>query len=101
MPHSSALRQHGARRAVSGPAGARPFLSRATEQRLAELGDLSGRLDQLIADVSLQVRSHREVDRQIEEAEAIAERLRALFRGSSSIPQQHPPLAQRGGQAIW
>lgn len=95
MPHTSALRQ-GAGRADSGPARRRPTSS-SRDERLAQL---SSRLDVLIRDVGLGANSHRELERQIEEAEAIAAGLRAVFR--SPTRAENPPRWQDGqGRAAW
>jgi hypothetical protein len=86
----------GARRAASGPARGRPTASAADR-----LDSLSMRLDELIRDVRFvpEVRSHREVERRIAEAEDIAGELRAIFRSSAS--PQHAPLKRQGSGAWW
>lgn len=94
MP-TSAHGQPGVGRSVSGPVGRRPNPS--TPEQL--LGRLSSRLDMLIRDVGLRAHSHREVERRIEEAEAIAAGIRGVFRAPSA--PANPPLWQAGGRAAW
>ena len=97
MPRSSSLRAPGAVRTSSGQAsGRRPSLSPADR-----LEELSFRLDELIRDVRLGTRSHREHERHVEEAEAIGAGIRNVFRAPSGAAADRPPLAQRGGKAWW
>ena len=99
MPHTSALPCRAApAAAVSGPAaaGRRPQQISPAER----LERLSSRLDVLIRDVGIGARSHRDVERQIDEAEAIAAGIRAVFRGAA--PAQNPPRWTDGqGKAAW
>lgn len=64
----------------------------------ARLDRLSARLDELTRDVKIGARSHRETERLVDEAEAIASELRAIFRAPTA---QQPPLRQNGGRAWW
>lgn len=92
---------HGAaaRIAVSGPAAARRRPSSPTPtERLEQLSD---RLDQLIYDVSLGTRSHRQHEANVEAAESIATELRSVFRSPTPAKAEHPPLWQQGGRAAW
>jgi hypothetical protein len=64
-----------------------------------QLQRLSSRLDELIRDVSLGTTSHRQHERNVDEAEAIATELRGVFRAPTN--SQHAPLRQQGGRAWW
>ena len=103
MPQTSASGQRaGSAVAVSGPAsGPTPAARRRHLSTADRLDSLSMRLDDLVRDVRFtpQARSHREVDRRINEAEEIAAGLRAIFR--SAAPPEHPPLKREGNGAWW
>ncbi len=88
-------------RVIRSAAGRRP-------QSHAALQKLSARLDLLIRDAEIGARSHREFERQCDEAEEIAAGIRAAFRGPSTGSGQasshepvNPPLWQQGGSAAW
>lgn len=99
------LSLHGGRNAASPSAAAprrlrpvdgspsRPAPRRSTDS-LAQLTRLSGRLDQLLQRVSVGARHQREHDEIVNEAEAIADDLRAVFRAPS------PARAGNVGQVI-
>lgn len=98
-----ALRTAAARTAVirSGSeaktlSGRRPQLSTADQ-----LERLSARLDELIRDVRLGATSHRQHERNVDEGEAIADGIRAVFRAATPAALHNPPLWQQGGRAIW
>jgi hypothetical protein len=61
---------------------------------------LSDRLDTLLRDVSVDARSQREHERRVDEAEAIAAELTAIFRKPAPAAV-HPPLWHEGGRAAW
>lgn len=93
MPPRSAL-QRDAARADSSPAQSRRRLDSPTDR----LTRLSGRLDELLRDVSIGARSHRQHELHVAEAEAIAGELRAVFRAPTA---ERMPLQQSGGRAWW
>jgi len=112
MPPRPALQA--APRPCAGPAGAAPHSAiRSASGRRPPLSSAdrlrrcSDRLDRLIADVEAgHAGSHREVERRIGEAEAIADGLRAVFRapsrtGPAAEHPRHPPLFINGGEAVW
>lgn len=63
------------------------------------LRGLSSDLDELIRDVTLGAKSHRQHEDHVDRAEGIAAGLRAVFRGAE--PPVNPPLLHRGGRAWW
>lgn len=81
--------------------------SRTVERRHSstedELRRLQDRFDTLIRDYVQGARSHREHDRIVAEAEAIAAGMCAAFRGPArkTIAPSHPPLFVEGGRAMW
>jgi len=97
MAPTNALRDSAAATApVSGPA-ARGGAPISAGDQLHKLGR---RLRDLTVRVSAGATSHQQHDRNVDEAEAIAAELRAVFRGSSA--PVHPPLWQDGGgRAAW
>ena len=108
MSTGQALRNNRAAAAdLSGPAmGARGSntsaggpLRRRPDSPADRLDRLSDRLDRLIGDVRLGATSHRQHDAHVDEAEAIAAELRAVFRAPTIAA--HPPLRQVGGRAVW
>jgi hypothetical protein len=80
---------------ATGRSGRRPPAFSAADA----LERLSDRLDVLIRDVRLGTTSHRQHERNVDEAEAIGAELRAVFR--QSTPPSNPPLAIEGGRAWW
>lgn len=112
-PHSAlrARGSHGSSASMGSPRAAAPQADsgpamprRRTPSRDAgaELQRLSARLDQLMFDVQLGATSHRQHESHVEEAEAIAAGIRAVFRAPSAAqPAEHPPLWHRGGKAAW
>lgn len=66
-----------------------------------QLERLSDRLDVLIRDVRIGSKSHREHERHVDEAEAIAAGLRATFREPTPAQPVNPPLWIEGGKAVW
>jgi hypothetical protein len=87
----------GAKASCEATSGRRPPHSRSAET----LEQLSSRLDVLIRDVGLGARSQREHDHLVDEAEAIATGIRAVFREPTRQDPSNPPLWQQGGKAIW
>lgn len=85
----------------SGAQGPRP--GRRPHLPSEQLSRLSGRLDSLIRDVDLGAHSHRELERQIAEGEAIAEGIRGVFRAPTAAGAAvNPPLWTDGrGRAAW
>lgn len=72
--------------AARTPAPDRPAAGRRPTSSLAnQLDDLSYRLDNLIRDVRFGPFTHRQHDINVDEAEAIANDLRAAFRGKGTI----------------
>jgi hypothetical protein len=99
MPTHSALPTRAAAASTtfrSSAARRRPQLSPA--ERLAQL---SARLDILIRDVGIGPASHREHDRHVGEAEAIAAGIRAVFRAPTPARPVHPPLGLGVGKGWW
>lgn len=74
---------------------------RPQSSSVAALERLSSRLDYLIRDVGLGATSQRQVEAMVDEAEAIATGIRALFREPTPAVPQCPPLRHEGGSAIW
>lgn len=62
---------------------------------------LSDRLDALIRDVRLGATAQREHDRHVDEAEAIAAGIRAIFRQPTPPRPVHPPLGRELGGTWW
>jgi hypothetical protein len=98
MSTRSAL--HGAGCSATGDERRRPPLSLAPAS-LDRLRRCSDRLDRLQQQVSVGARSQREHDELVEEAEAIAAELRAVFRAPTPAMPVNPPLWQQGGKAAW
>jgi hypothetical protein len=92
-PPVRAVVRSGARASTQG--GGAPL-----SDKHAELQRLSDRLDGLLRDASTPATSHREFERQADEAEAIAADLRRIYRGREAGPV-NPPLWQDGGRAAW
>jgi hypothetical protein len=65
-----------------------------------QLERLSARMDFLIRDVRLGAQSHREHERHVEEAEAIATGIRAAFREPTPVRQINAPLKIEPGK-VW
>lgn len=111
MVHSSATGQRAAAAAAdSGPASgshesttfAGPPVARRRPHLVPKadrLEQLKSRLERLIDDVRGDAVSHRQFERQVDEAEAIAAGIRATFRGPGAA--QNPPLQLSAGQAWW
>lgn len=67
-----------------------------------QLERMSSRLDELIRDARLGARTHRELERQVDEAEAIAAGIRAAFRERTPANPVNPPAWEDGkGRAAW
>lgn len=83
MPPSSATRQRADAAAALAAARRRHVLP------LEQLQRLSARLDELMRDVSFGTTSHRQHERNVEEAEAIAAGIRGAFRCPAGTPVPH------------
>lgn len=96
MPHSTPLAAHGVRQRAAR-AGA--TVRRRQDSPADRLARLSGRLDELLRDVSIGAQSQRQHELHVEEAEAIARELRATFR--SPTRPENAPIWHQGGKAAW